>query len=169
MTDNRVLALDLSLSSPGFAVLATSDVDGARKPVILEASHVKTNARRPHGYRLAQIEAEMERLIVFYKPKHIVRERGFSRFAATTQAIFRVVGVSDLIAQRHGIEKIAEITPTSVKKIVTGNGKASKGDVQQAVMRALSIEQEDYFANDDESDAAACGLAYMVQEGIISI
>jgi len=157
-------AQDLSLSSPGFAVLAITD-EGL--PIILEKSHVKTNANKPHGYRLGQINREIERYLTAYNPEHVVRERGFSRFPATTQALFKVVGVSDLSTYESTEKAIEEIAPTTVKKLITGNGRASKKDVERAVIERLQIEQAGYFATDDESDAAAVGLAYYIQEGLI--
>lgn len=161
-----VFAQDLSLSSPGFAVLAITD---DRQPIILEKSHVKTDAKRTHGFRLRQIEEEMARYYVSYKPTHVVREKGFSRFPAVTQTLFKVVGVSDLVydAYMSSHESMTEIATTSVKKLVTGNGKASKKDVEKAVIERLQIEQAGYFATDDESDAVAVGLAYMIQKGLI--
>ena len=168
---NIVLALDLSLSSPGFAVLAVTDGGDPmkRKPIILEKSFVKTTASRPHGYRIAQVMDEMERYYLTYKPEHVVREKGFSRFPATTQALFKIVGSSDVMAHWHDSEPIAEIAPTSVKKFVTGNGRASKQDVQDAVIKRLRIDKPDYFANDDESDAVAVGLAYYIEKELIDV
>lgn len=162
------LAMDLSLSQPGFVVLALTDVGGEPKPIILEVSHVKTDAKKPHGYRLGEISEEIDRLIAEYEPEHIVREKGFSRFPAVTQTLFKVVGISDLYAWMRSEKEVEEIAVTSVKKLVTGNGKASKKDVEEAVRRILRIDQADYFANDDESDAAAVGIAYYVKKGLLA-
>lgn len=163
---NTILALDLSLSSPGFAVIA---FDSEGNPLLLEKSHVKTKASKPHGYRLGEISEEVDRYIVAYQPEHYVREKGFSRHAKTTQALFKVVGVSDLYAYMRTEREIAEIAPTSVKKLVTGNGKASKQEVEVAVKRILRIEIDDFFATDDESDACAVGLAYAVKKRLLTI
>lgn len=159
------LAMDLSLSSPGFAVLAVFE----GKPIVLEVSHIKTNAKKSHGFRIGQIAEEITRLIMLYSPKHYVREKGFSRFPATTQAIFKVVGVADYVSYIFGkFEGSAvEIAPTSVKKAVTGDGKASKEDVAFAVHSILQLEDKEFFANDDESDAAAVGVAFYKQKGMI--
>lgn len=162
---NVTLAMDLSLSSPGFAVLALFEGN----PIVLEVSHVKTSAKQSHGYRLYEIANEISRLIVAYQPEHYVREKGFSRFAAATQALFKVVGMSDYITYVYGDDaKVDEISPTSVKKAVTGSGKASKQDVQDAVIRILQIDNPDHFANDDESDACAVGIAYYKSKRLIS-
>lgn len=162
---HTVLALDLSLNGPGFAVLAISD----GQPLILEKSSITPRAAAKHGEKLTIIGEEITRYFDAYKPEHVVRERGFSRFAATTQALYKVVSVSDVIAYKYGHTEVEEIAATSVKKAVTGNGRASKQDVQDAVERILRIDKPDYFANDDESDACAVGIAFYKSKGLIEI
>lgn len=159
------LALDLSLKSSGIAVIAVTS-EGI--PIILEVSHVPTLAMHSHGRRLCQISDEIERYFKAYSPEHVVREKGFSRFPAVTQALFKVVGCSDMVAHIYG-HTVAEIPPTTVKKAITGRGKASKGEVATEVMRILRIEDADYFATDDESDSAAVGITYLMQKGVITI
>lgn len=61
-----------------------------------------------------------------------VREKGFYRFPHETQALFKVVGVADLIAWQIRRADYKEISPSVVKKLLTGNGKASKDDVAMA-------------------------------------
>lgn len=163
------LALDLSMSQPGFAVLAITDESF---PIALETSYVATKGK--HGAKLNQIGAEITRLFTAYHPEHVVREQGFSRFAKTTQAIFKVVGVSDALSDTFGTEEVEEIATTRVKKTVTGDGKASKEDVAEAVFRILQIEERDEFYTrsgkliDDMTDAAAVGIAFYKQKGMIA-
>lgn len=161
---NITLALDLSLTSSGIAILATTP-EG--QPIILEATHVPTLAKHSHGHRLWQIYDEIERYFKAYEPEHVVREKGFSRFPAVTQALFKVVGCSDLVAHKYG-HTVAEIPPTKVKKALSGSGKASKDEVAAEVTRILRIEDPEYFATDDESDAAAVGITYLRQKGVIA-
>lgn len=61
-----------------------------------------------------------------------VREKGFSRFPHETQALFKVVGVADLVAwQKKGCD-YHEMAPTAIKKLLTGNGKTNKQEVAAA-------------------------------------
>jgi crossover junction endodeoxyribonuclease RuvC len=160
---SRYLGLDLSLSAPGFAVIEV--IDGV--PRLLHVSHRKTNAKHTHGQRLADIQAALLEIIGEYYPfEAIIREKGFSRHAATTQTLFKVVGVSDLTFADEGA--IVEIPPTTVKKLVTGDGKADKAEVERAVRHRLALPDEYTFAKDDESDAAAVVLAYLIQTGKIA-
>lgn len=167
---NVTFAMDLSLSSPGFAVIATTD-DG--EPIVLEVSHVLTDAKKPHGYRLEQIADEIGGYLDGYSPEYIVREKGFSMHARTTQALYKVIGVSDYITYATETRTIEEIAPTSVKKAVTGNGKSSKESVADAVFEQLRIKiKADFYTKkgvliDDRTDACAVGLAYMKRKGLI--
>lgn len=176
---NIILAMDLALSQPGFAVLATVEEGGDNKPILLETSFVTTNGKDVMGKRLCDIEDEIARLILAYSPQFLVREKGFSRFAATTQALFRVTGISDRIAYVAADKPISELSPTSVKKIVTGDGRASKQDVATSVFFALQITNTDEFYRtkrngeleliDDKTDACAVGLAFMKEKGMIEL
>jgi len=158
------LALDLSLTSSGIAVIAITE----GQPIILEASHIPTLSKHSHGHRLWQISDEIERYFKAYSPEHVVREKGFSRFPAVTQALFKVVGCSDMVAHIYG-HTVAEIPPTTVKKAITGSGKASKDEDAAEDMRVLRIQDADYFATDDESDAAAVGITFLKQKGLITL
>lgn len=93
----------------------------------------------------------------------LVRERGFSRFNKETQRLFRVVGVADYVAFTEGLS-FEEISPMTVKKHVTGNNKASK----EAVAAALEayVGKQDY-ACDDESDAVAVGVGWLIEKGAL--
>ena len=51
-----------------------------------------------------------------------------------------------------------------MKKIITGNGNASKADVA-ATLEAFVGPQE--YASDDESDATAVGVAWLLTNGHI--
>lgn len=62
------------------------------------------------------------------------------------------------------------LAPTSVKKLTTGNGKAEKPEVAEAVRRILRLGADYTFkAGYDDSDAAAVILAYLVREDLIDV
>lgn len=158
--------MDLSLNCPAFTVVEI--VEG--QAVIKEVLHVDnkkhtrwTQAEKLHatGQALRSLMNRHQNIDVF------VRERGFSRFAQTTQALFRVVGVSDLIAfEEVGCKQIEEIPPTTVKSLVGGYGKATKDEVEEGVRALLGDDQKDFvFATDDESDSVAVALSYAIKKG----
>lgn len=157
----KYLGLDLSLSSTGAAIIEVKN----KKPKLITAFRVKTNPKDPHGKRLFTIH---ERLTDFIQKEGpfdvIIREKGFYRFARSTQAIFKVVGVVDMILKDH---QIVELSPTAIKKELTGNDKASKEEVEQAVRKLLRLRKGYKFESDDASDAAAVILTYLIQNRII--
>lgn len=109
----RVLSLDLSLNGSGMSVLEV--VDG--KIYILATKLIDNKKIKCFGEKLARIEKALIELIVNYEPDVICREKGFTRFAGTTQKLFKVVGVSDLTAYHRGYtSEIPEYSPTTVKK-----------------------------------------------------
>lgn len=154
--------MDLSMSSPAFAVLKVED----GKVKILHLSHLKTNAKKEHGYRLLQIYNHIKKIFEEHPDiDEVVREKGFSRFPTVTQTLFKVVGISDVIAYINKFDTVHEIAPTSVKKYITGNGKASKDDVAKSVNTYLGTNIN--FNTDDESDAVAVGIAYLKQKKVL--
>lgn len=122
--------------------------------------------KKPHGQRLAENAQELASYIDSDPDLILVRERGFHRFARETENIFKMVGVSDYIAWAHAQKSFDEITPTSVKKTLTGKPRASKEEV--AAMLPLYIGGV-VFDFDDESDAVALGICWLIQHEYIDV
>lgn len=165
----KILAMDLSLNLPAFCVAEV--VDGVF--TIIEISHVdnKKKTKWTTAQKLQAIANEIRRLI----DKHgafdvIIREKGFSRYANTTQLLFRVVGISDLVALENGdCIAVEEIPPTTIKSIVAGYSRASKEEVEEGVRELLPEHQKEMeFYSDDESDAVAVGLTYCIRKGLLN-
>jgi crossover junction endodeoxyribonuclease RuvC len=159
-----ILAMDLSLSSPAFAVIEHVKHE---KPIILHLSSIKTNAKKSHGYRLFQIYNHLKEIYEEFEGRinFVVSEKGFSRHARTTQILYMVHGVARVISHMEGFE-VEELSPTTVKAKVGGSGKASKEQLADAV-RGFFLE-ELTFKNDDESDAVAVGLCFLIDKGVLS-
>lgn len=118
--------------------------------------------KKCHGQILAEIYDLITELAVDVAV--FVREKGFSRFPHETQALFKVVGVADLAAWRTCRTEFVEIAPTTVKKLLTGSGKASKQEVAAALERYVGKQT---YTTDDESDAIAVGIAWLKRQKII--
>ena len=93
-----------------------------------------------------------------------MRERAFSRFPHETQALSKVVGIADLTAWQAAEATYDELAPTTVKKILAGSGRATKLEVSEALLPYIG--QQDY-ATDDESDAVAVGVAWLIQNTLL--
>ena len=83
---------------------------------------------------------------------------------STIKILHEVVGIADLYAYGFGQREFAEINPKAVKKAVTGNSSAEKDEVAAALPQFVG---EWDYACDDESDAVAVGVAWLIREGMI--
>lgn len=160
--------MDLSLNLPAMAVLEIRD----GRPWIVDTYYVdnKKKTKYTTAQKLSEIAGELAYIAKEHTDiVHIVREKGFSRFANTTQLLFRVVGVSDLAGiELFNCKDIEELTPTTIKRLIAGNGKADKQEVEDGVRELLAPEQRNYkFYSDDVSDAVAVGLAYYIKKGLL--
>jgi crossover junction endodeoxyribonuclease RuvC len=158
------LGLDLSLTSPGFALISLTDGN----PKLLSTYSLKTSSKEFDGDRLRKILNELKWYIDNHEETEglldgIMKEKGFTRFATETQKLYKVHGVVELLLAGREVEEIA---PTSVKKMITGNGKATKQEVQDKVCEMLGVKKS-VFKNDDESDAAAVILSVLKKRGKI--
>lgn len=86
--------------------------------------------KKCHGQILSEIYDLITELAVDVAV--FVREKGFSRFPHETQALFKVVGVADLAVWNKHRCAFVECAPSTVKKALTGSGKAGKAEVATA-------------------------------------
>lgn len=157
MTKVYVLGLDVSMNSTGWAVLSYED--GVVRYV--DSGIVKANTKLSHGRRLKNQRAKFEEIIDRYPPTYVAREAGFSRHIKSTQVLFKAYGVAEeFFAENDLVEKAA----STIKKVVAGNGKASKGQVEDAVREQLGLGEDFEFQSDDESDAIAIALTIIYEK-----
>lgn len=146
--------------------MAVLEVKGG-KIQVLATKLVDNKKIKCFGEKLALIEKALIELIINYEPDVICREKGFTRFAGTTQKLFKVVGVSDLTAYHRGYtEELPEYSPTTVKKHLACSGKAEKEEVERAVREFLvDWQKEIQFETNDISDAVAVGITHLLATG----
>lgn len=163
-----ILSMDLSLNLPAFCV---AEINNGIFTV-LEVSHVDNKkGKLTTAEKLGKISWHLKN--IFHKYGHfdaVVREKGFSRYANTTQLLFRVVGVSDLVTyDEMCLREIEEIPATTIKTIVAGYSKADKQEVEEGVRKLLQEHQKEMeFYSDDESDAVAVALTYCIKKGLLN-
>ena len=155
-----ILAIDSSLACPAFAVCEVNLTEKSIK--VIEVSHLKTDSKKSTGYRLFQIAQHVQEIFEGRGFDAVVIEKGFNRFAVATQQIQRTVGVLLVLIYRNGIDTVEELSPTSVKKYVTGNGKASKEELATALESYVGAMK---YKTNDESDAVGVAIAYAKQKG----
>ena len=87
-----------------------------------------------------------------------------SRAARTLQVLHKVVGVSDLYAWAIGGRVFQEISPLTIKAAVAGDKNAHKDVVASSLERFVGPDE---YACDDESDAVAVGVTWLLKHGLI--
>ena len=150
---NNVFAFDLSISCVGVSIFGN---DGHPKWV----GHVETKSEKLHQRKLKIIADYMLWLKNEYPPDLTIVEGGFSRFNASTQAIYKVHGIFQYIY--YDISQVY-YPPSTIKKIVGFRGNMKKDDLRKIIEQRCDVS----FANNDESDSYAVGLTWFISQGLI--
>jgi crossover junction endodeoxyribonuclease RuvC len=136
MSKTRVLGIDPGLNITGYGVLDFSGQDLS----IVEAGVVRSKRSNTLGQRLAEIHDGFEEVIGRLKPDCVGLEELYSHYANPTTAIImgHARGVICLACAKHDLD-VNSYAATQVKKVLTGNGRAPKSQVQSAVVNQLSL------------------------------
>ncbi len=160
MTNNtRVLGIDPGLNTTGYAVLEWS----ATRPVLCEAGVVRSRAKGSLESRLLEIHTGVREVIAAFLPRVIAVEELYSHYERPRTAILmgHARGVICLTAAMAEIP-LRHYAATQVKKMLTGSGRASKGQVQLAVFHEFALLQPP--DPPDVADAMAIALCHMFME-----
>lgn len=161
-----VVGADLSLNRPGFAIIKYENGKAKlEKTTSVDNKTKKENKTR--GMILCEIEEAIRKLchqncIVFFTREASVNNSFFGKRSGTAArtGISEVVGVSDLTVWKEKKQEWFELYPTSIKKLITGNGKATKEDVAKCLTDYVGDFE---YSNDDESDATAVAMAWLIK------
>jgi len=150
-----VLGIDPGLNITGYAVLEVA----AGGPVIREAGVVRGKTRDSLTARLLEIHTGVAEVIAAFKPSVVAIEQLYSHYERPRTAILmgHARGVICLAATMAGLP-VTNYSATQVKKLLTGNGHASKSQVQHAVKFELKLAALPEPA--DVSDALAIALCH---------
>ena len=134
----RVLGIDPGLNITGYAAV---DV-GAGEPAVIEAGALRTNAKGDLAERIAQIHADLTEIIAELKPDLVAIEKLYAHYKHPRTSILmaHARGVV-LLAARQERVAISNVAATHVKKSLTGNGHASKQQVQRAIQTVCNLPE----------------------------
>lgn len=150
-----IFAFDISLSNTGIVVF-----NDAGK--FLEKISIATHEEKTHPLKLRKIEKTIKKLKNKYKPSLIVIEESFTKFNKSTQAIYKVRGVVEILF--WDTEQVF-FHATTIRKQLLGKGNAKKEEVQAFINKKYKSV---VFDDMDQSDAFAVGLCYFNKKGIIT-
>lgn len=159
MSERIILGVDPGLNITGFGVIAASG--GSAR--LLDAGTIRTVSSQPLTPRLSELFDGIAQVIDRYAPEVMGLEKIYSHYRHPTTAIImgHARGVLCLAAGLKGI-RVESLPASRVKKAVTGNGRASKAQVNGMVCRILGIRGE--LKPVDVSDALAVALALFEEE-----
>lgn len=158
-----VFGLDPGTATTGFGVIKVEN----KKFEVIDWGLIETNKNGSTGKRLESIFNEVSKLILSYKPDVMVIERiFFAANAKTAIAVGQAQGVMLYAAAKTKVE-VVEYAPGTIKKVVTGSGRADKKTVQQSLRKVFGAKvrskanKKTHF--DNAADALAIALCHAYQ------
>jgi crossover junction endodeoxyribonuclease RuvC len=133
----RILCgIDPGLSTTGYAILAATN----SRNDLLDAGVCRNDAKTSLSDRLLRLYRDVKELLADHRPHLVAVEQLYSHYQHPRTAILmgHARGVILLAAAEQGVE-VRSYASTRVKRHLTGNGRASKLQVQRAVQRELGL------------------------------
>jgi len=149
----RILGVDPGLQVCGYACLESEP----GKEEVVEAGVLRTVNGSALEARLDQIAGDISTLLRRLRPQVVAVEELYSHYAHPRTAILmgHARGVILQCAATTGIE-VKSFSATRIKKSITGNGRASKGQLQRTIQTVLSLAE--LPKPSDVADAIAAAL-----------
>lgn len=151
-----MLGIDPGLNITGYGVVEQNKGDIK----VIEAGTIRTKAKQNLSTRLNIIYSEISGLIKETKPKICILEKLYSHYKHPMTAVLmgHARGAAVLAASLGNLELINYPAKT-VKMAITGNGNASKQQVQRSVETFLNLKHSENPT--DVTDALALCLTHI--------
>ena len=153
--DECILGIDPGLNITGYGILRRRP----RGPKLEEAGVIRGGSGGPLPPRLHKIHKGLSEVVESYRPAAIAIEQLYSHYQRPQTSILmgHARGVICLVGAQFDIP-VFDYAATKVKKLLTGNGRAPKVQMQQAIRRELSLYAVPEPA--DVADALAIALCH---------
>jgi crossover junction endodeoxyribonuclease RuvC len=153
----RILGVDPGLQITGYAVVET----GKQGPLICEAGVVRsTKGSSTHlEQRVRTVYTGIVEVIDQFQPQTVIVEQLYAHYDHPRTAILmaHARGVIFLAAAQKELP-VFSYSATSIKKTITGHGRASKEQMQRTIQRELGLA--DLPEPPDVADALAAALCH---------
>ena len=149
-----VLGVDPGLARTGYAV-----VNRGSPHRVMAMGVISTPVKWPLENRLQELAGDLSDVIRRYQPGALALEKVYikgNRSAAS--AVERATGVVMLTSAEAGIP-VREYIPSTIKKVVTGDGRATKEAVKRSLWKILRLS-EDGLPH-DAFDAVAVAICHL--------
>lgn len=159
----RYIGLDISSVATGVAI-----IDRLPNGELRLVAHdvISSSYKKEIGLRLQLFAETLQTFLEEYQPDFIIREATINN-RASNAILYKFLGVAQFLARNNGYDKTYEYYPSTIKKTVTGLGRASK----QAVADHCSEYFTDDFdeLTDDETDAIGAVLTHLIKDNTLRI
>lgn len=155
MSCMRVLGIDPGLNITGYGIIEGD----AAAPVIVEAGVIWTHEKGTMESRLLEIARELTEIIEQFQPDTVAVENLYSHYEHPKTAI--IMGHARGIIFLKAAEANLPVYPyaaTRIKKSLTGNGRASKRQMQLMICSTFGLKEVPEPA--DAADALAVALCH---------
>ena len=151
----RYLGIDPGLNRTGYALLERS----SRGPVLREGGLIRSTRGRSLAERVHEIASGLREVLEEFQPHVLAIEQVFSLVRNPKSALLmaHARGAILSMAVEHGIP-VVHYTPTQVKRLLTGSGKAGKEQIQRAIKTELGLDR--LLEPHDVADAFAVALCH---------
>lgn len=163
----RILGIDPGTATTGYGLIEANK----KACEVLEWGLIETDKGALTEKRLESIYLETMNILKRLSPDIFVMEKiFFATNAKTAMAVGQAQGVMLLAAARSKLP-VVEYAPGTIKKIVSGDGRAIKKDVQKAVRKILGnrvkskANKRTHFDNAADALAVALCHAFKTKEG----
>ena len=152
---NIVIGIDPGLNITGYAALRFEH----NTIEICEAGVLRSKRTKDLGTRIAQLYDGLMEVLELHRPSVMAIEELYSHYKRPQTAILmgHARGAFCLAAAKHSVP-VFNYSATQIKKVLTGNGRAPKEQMQFAVMRELNLKQVP--DPPDIADAMAIGICH---------
>jgi crossover junction endodeoxyribonuclease RuvC len=155
---SRILGIDPGLQITGYAVVEGSP----QGPLVCEAGVIRTTdsqATSDMAPRLCSLFGGLVEVLEQFQPEVVAVEQLYAHYQHPRTAILmgHARGVIFLAAGQRGLP-VVSYNATSIKKTITGNGRASKDQVQRTIQRELNLRE--LPEPSDVADALAAALCH---------
>ena len=133
----RILGIDPGLNTTGYGVI---DVSG-NTVRLLEGGVVRSRSKNLAG-KVKEIYDGIREVIEEHRPDTVAMEELYAHYDRPTAAILmgHARGCICLAAAQAGLG-VASYAATKIKKALTGNGRASKEQMQRAIQLVLGLDK----------------------------
>lgn len=168
MNSTKILSFDpASVRNLGWSIIQVQEKKKEDSFSCIAGTIVIDNVESPWE-ALWPIFVAVDTILEIQKPDHVVIEKT-SSFAGgfVTGQVSNCMGCILACCGKHGVD-VNFVYPTHVKKVVTGKGRATKGQMKKSVKQMIKdLTGEDVkFDSEHSSDATANILCWMIDEGI---